>query len=266
MVYSPLQKASKYFKYYIHAANSKGHGTHSPFVYEFIKKVMNDFSNDEAYQKVETLRKRLLENKSVLSIEDFGAGSSVAKSNERTIASIAKYAAKPKKWGQLLFRIARYYQPSNIIELGTSLGISTAYMALGNPSATVTTFEGAKAIAAIAKENFKQLGIGNIHLIEGNFDETLPNYLLATTKIDLAFIDGNHRKAPTLRYFELLLKNVSNDTLLIFDDIHWSKDMEDAWQIISTHPRVTASIDLFQIGIVAFRKEFKEGQSFSIRF
>ncbi|MGN7785513.1 O-methyltransferase [Niabella sp. 22666] len=265
MVYSPLQAAAKYFKYYVHAANSKGHGMHSPFVYEFITKVMNDFTKYEDYEKVEQLRKQLLADPTELLIEDMGAGSSVTSSNTRTIASIAKNAAKPKKFGQLLYRMAKFYRPQTILELGTSLGITSSYLALGNPSAKVITMEGASGIAEKAGENFQQLNIQNIELVRGNFDSTLAGVLSANQRIDLAFIDGNHRQEPTERYFHQLLPHVHNDTLLIFDDIHWSKGMEAAWKNIVQHEAVSCDIDLFYIGIISFRKEFKEKQSFSVR-
>lgn len=238
---------------------------HSPFVYEFITKVMNDFTKYEAYNKVEQLRKQLRSDSTELLIEEMGAGSSATSSNKRTISSIAKNAVKPKKFGQLLYRMAQFYQPQTILELGTSLGITSSYLALGNPSAKVITMEGASSVADKAQEHFRQLEIRNIELIRGNFDATLNDVLSANQRIDLAFIDGNHRQEPTERYFRQLLPHVHNDTLLIFDDIHWSKEMEEAWKSIVQHEAVSCDIDLFYIGIVSFRKEFKERQSFSVR-
>ncbi|MCH5597275.1 O-methyltransferase [Niabella ginsengisoli] len=265
MSYSPLQAAAKYFKYYVHAANSKGHGMHSPFVYEFITKVMNDFTKYDDYAKVETLRKELLNDTTELTIEDMGAGSAVTASDKRTVASIAKNAAKPKKFGQLLYRMIKFYQPQTVLELGTSLGVTTSYLALANPSAKIITMEGAPAIINKASDNFKKLDLQNIEIVSGNFDNTLSEVLQNNSKIDFAFIDGNHRQEPTERYFEQLLPHIHNETLLIFDDIHWSKEMETAWKNILSHEAVSCDIDLFYIGIVSFRKEFKEKQSFSVR-
>ncbi|MFV0606306.1 MAG: O-methyltransferase [Niabella sp.] len=266
MVYAPLQAAAKYFKYYIHAANSKGHGMHSPFVFEFITKVMNDFTPYEAYQKTETLRKKLLQDKTELNVEDFGAGSATTKSNTRTIAAIARNAAKSKKFGQLMYRMVNHYQPKTILELGTSLGITTTYLAAANPNATVITMEGADSIATIALQNFKELGLQNIQLIKGNFDTTLPELLKATPPIDFAFIDGNHRQEPTERYFTQLLPHLHENSLLVFDDIHWSEGMENAWKNIVAHDAVKAYIDLFYIGIISFKTAFKEKQEFVIRY
>ncbi|ANH80979.1 SAM-dependent methyltransferase [Niabella ginsenosidivorans] len=266
MVYSPLIAAKKYFKYYVNASNSKGHGMHSPFVFEFITKVMNDFTEYPDYSRIEALRRQLLKDRTSITIEDFGAGSATTRSNRRKISSIARSAAKPAKYGQLLYRMARYYKAQSVLEMGTSLGITTAYLASANPDAKVVTMEGAGAVAAVAQQNFDMLGLKNIEIVKGNFDNTLPEVLGSTPGIDLAFIDGNHRQEPTERYFEQLLPHLHNDSLLVFDDIHWSAGMEAAWKHIVAHEKVTCDIDLFFIGIVSFRKEFKEKQGFSVRF
>jgi len=265
-MYSALQLAVKYFNYWITALNGKGHGMHSPFVFEFITKILNDKTGYPAYEKVEALRNQLLNDKTVLEVEDFGAGSSVDNKSKRSIASIAKKAAKPKKFGQLLFRMIKHYQPATILELGTSLGITTAYLSLAKPDASLITMEGAKEIANVARQNFNSLELKNVELIEGNFDNTLSPVVRGLSTVDFAFIDGNHRQEPTERYFKELLNKTTNDSILVFDDIHWSKEMETAWETIKNHGSVSCSIDLFFIGIVLFRKEFKDKQHFSIRF
>jgi predicted O-methyltransferase YrrM len=212
------------------------------------------------------MRQQLLNNNTVLSIDDMGAGSVVSKTNQRTVASIAKNAAKPPKFGQLLYRMVKYYQPETIIELGTSLGITTSYLAKAKPGANVITLEGAKSIAATANENFKELILAHIKLTEGNFDNTLSSVISGLSSVDFAFIDGNHRLQPTKKYFETLLPKTNNFSIIILDDIHWSREMEQAWQYCKDHTAVTLSIDLFFIGILIFRKEIKEKQHFSIRF
>ncbi|MBO9595939.1 MAG: class I SAM-dependent methyltransferase [Niabella sp.] len=266
MVYSPLIAASKYFKYYIHASNSKGHGMHSPFVFEFITKVMNDFTRYPDYERVEALRKRLRNDPSVLTVQDLGAGSAKTSASTRKVASIAKNAAKPAKYGQLMYRMIRHYGARRILELGTSLGITTSYLAAANPEARVVTLEGASAVAQKARENIAALGLNNIELVEGNFDDTLPAVLNDLGKVDFVFIDGNHRQEPTERYFRQLLPYIHEETLLVFDDIHWSKEMETAWHNIVAQDPVTCDIDLFYIGILSFRKAFKEKQAFTVRF
>jgi predicted O-methyltransferase YrrM len=265
-MYSPFQLALKFIKYHLKASNGKGHGIHSPFVFEFVTKVINDKRHFYAYDKIEELRSNLLLNKEVLTIQDFGAGSTISKGNERKVKDIAQSALKPKKFGQLMFRMVDFYHLNTMVELGTSLGITTAYLASGNALGKVYTFEGASEVAATARENFQQLELKNIELVEGNFDDTLPAQLKPLNSIDLAFVDGNHRKIPTVRYFEQLLEKASKNSIFIFDDIHWSREMEEAWKYIQHHSAVTLTIDLFFIGIVFFRTEQRVQQHFSIRF
>ena len=265
-MYSKTQLALKYLNYYFTASNGKGHGMHSPFVFHLITKILNDKAVYPEYEKVENLRQQLLADNTVLTIEDFGAGSAVNKTNSRTVAVIAKNSAKPKKFGQLLFRMVKEYQPQTILELGTSLGITTSYLSLAKPGAKLITMEGATAIARTATKNFQTLQLQNYSLIEGNFDSTLSVVVHGLSSVDFAFIDGNHRQAPTEKYFQELLPKTNNDSILIFDDIHWSKEMEQAWETIKNYPSVRCTIDLFFIGIVIFRQEFRQKQHFTIRF
>ena len=265
-MYSKFQLATKYIKYLLTASNGKGHGVHSPFVFDFIKQVLNDDRQYYAYEQIEQLRGQLKTDSRMLTIRDFGAGSRVNQQKQRTVASIGRSALKPKKFGQLLFRIVEQYKPSTILELGTSLGITTAYLASASSASNVITLEGAPEVAAVARNNFKKLQLQNIQLTEGNFDETLETVLQNIDRADLAFIDGNHRLQPTLAYFQQLLPKTHEYSILIFDDIHWSAEMEQAWETIQAHDAVRLTIDLFFIGLVFFRSENKAKQHFSIRF
>lgn len=265
-MYSTLKLGLKFIQYWLSAGNGKGHGVHSPFVFEFITKVTNDYGQYYCYEPIEKLRQELLKDKTLLELQDFGAGSRMHPSYKRRVFEIAKSSLKPKKFARLLFRMVNYYQPENVLELGTSLGVTTAYLASADEKMPVTTMEGAKAVATIAKSNFEKLGLKNISIIEGNFDCTLPEFLKSQPVVDFAYIDGNHRKEPTLKYFELLIDKIGNNSILVFDDVHWSKEMEEAWEKIKANPRVTLTIDLFFIGIVFFRAEQKIKQDFVIRF
>lgn len=265
-MYSQIQLAKKYLHYYFSALNGKGHGMHSPFVFDFILNVLNNQSNYYPPPAIENLRKKLLQNEQKLKVTDFGAGSRVQSASEKKVKDIARAAVKPKKYGQLLHRLCRHYGPNTIIELGTSLGISTAYLASANSPASVTTIEGSQEIAAVAQENFGQLGFGNIHSLVGNFDELLPKLLQQQHIVDLAYIDGNHRYAPTINYFSEILEKTDTNSILVFDDIHWSEEMEKAWKEIKDHPSVKCTVDIFFLGFVFFRKEFKTKQHFTIRF
>lgn len=288
-MYSPVRLTWKYLHYYFTAANGKGHGIHSPFVFDFVTRVLNDRGPYPAWAAIEELRGRLLRDDRLVRIEDMGAGSAFARISAdegaggemrsadaavrmRKISDIARRAAKPPRLGQLLFRIARHYQPATVLELGTSLGLSTAYLATGAPGAHVISIEGSGSVMEAAAENLRSLGLAP-ELVQGNFDEVLEPLLERIGKppatagpVELAFVDGNHRYEPTLRYFHSLMAHMSAPAVLIFDDIHWSADMERAWAEIRADLRVYMTIDLFFIGLVFLREEFKVKQDFTIRF
>lgn len=264
-MYSALQLAKKYTGYYWQALNSKGHGVHSPFVFNFIKFIKNDKKQYSCYDSIEKLRKSLLQDKNIIEVQDFGAGSTVIKTNQRVVKKMAASSLKPKKFAQLLFRMVQYYQPQTMVELGTSFGITSSYIANGNKNGKLYTLEGSPSIASIARNNFKTLGVHNIQLIEGDFKNTFQPLLAGLSQVDFAFVDGNHKKEPTISYFQELLKKSTEQTILVFDDIHWSREMEEAWEIIKTNEQVTLSIDLFFIGIVFLKNDFKVKQHFSIR-
>jgi len=239
---------------------------HSPFVFQFILHVLNNNSRYEAPVAIEALRRELLTDDRLLDIEDLGAGSRMHGRKQRTVKQLARTAVKPKKYGQLLYRLVKHYAPQTIVELGTSLGLTTAYLAIANPSASVITIEGSEAVHNVAKENIRSLNLTNIEALQGNFDTVLPQALQSVEKIDLGYVDGNHRLEPTLAYFDLFLQKAHNNTILIFDDIHWSPEMEQAWQQIQQHPAVRCTVDVFFLGFVFFRAEFKEKQHFTVRF
>ena len=253
----------RYVKYFFIARNK--HSAHSPFLYEFITNVLNKTSNDINCKKIEQLRKKLCQSEKTIGITDFGAGSHVNKSRTRKVKDIAKNSAKNSKFGKLLYRITQFYNPKNILELGTSLGISTLYLAKGKQDSKVYTFEGCEETAKIAQENFEEMGVKNINITLGDFQNTLQGKLKEIASVDLVFIDGNHQKKPTIKYFEECLKYANNNTIFVFDDIHWSKGMEDAWKHIKLHQRTSLTIDLFYIGIVYIRSELSK-ENYTIRF
>lgn len=265
-MYSRVHLARKYIQYYLTASNGKGHGTHSPFIFDFIKNVLNDNRHFYPYDNIESLRDQLLNDKSLMDIDDFGAGSTVESKKQRSVSSIARNAAKSTRLSQFLFRIVHYYQPRVIIELGTSLGISSAYMASAAPEAKLITIEGSPSVAIAARNHHNFLNLKNIEVMTGKFEDVLPRILEHVNGVDLAFVDGNHRYEPTKFYFEQLLTKASSQSIFIFDDIHWSKEMEDAWRMVKAHKAVTASIDLFFLGIVLFSSAFKSKRDFTIRF
>jgi predicted O-methyltransferase YrrM len=265
-LYDPLTIGLKYLRYILHAKSGQGHGIHSPFLYSYIRDVLMDQQNEASWNQIEEMRSELKRDGRILKIMDRGAGSAFTRSESRTVASVAKSAAKPRKYGRLLSRMIKRFQPQTILELGTSLGISTAYMASVAPTKKVYTIEGAQAIAEVAMENFQRLGLNNITLLNGDFDEVLPSLLKEIPSPDFVFIDGNHRREPTLSYFKQLMDHRSAHAIYVFDDIHWSKEMEEAWECIQRDENVLLSVDLFFFGIVFFDPSFRVKQHFQIRY
>jgi predicted O-methyltransferase YrrM len=248
------------------SSNGKGHGTHSPFVYSFIKEVLNKQIPADKFDLIEQYRKQLLQDNEMVNVWDRGAGSRQSVDNMRSVKQIAKVALKPKKYSLLLHKIIAHYKPDEILEMGTSLGITTCYLAAANNHAKVVTMEGAPSVALIAKKTFSTLGFTNVNIMEGDFDETLPAYLKSVDQLGIVYVDGNHRYAPTINYFKQLLEKANDRSILIFDDIHWSEEMEKAWEEIKQHSHVTLTIDLFFIGLVFVRQAQKEKEHFVIRY
>jgi predicted O-methyltransferase YrrM len=243
------------------------HSVHSPFVYSLVDTVFKKKEENAAYARIGKLRNCLLHNSRMIEITDFGSGSGNRSYTHRfeNIASILKGSSISRKYGQLLFRLIEYFKPQTIIELGTSLGISTLYMALARPEAKVITVEGCTTKSEQASANFRALKVSNIEQHIGRFDIILPDLIRQTPKCDFAFIDGNHTYKATLASFESLLAIAHNDTVFVFDDIHWSPGMLKAWNEITEHERISVSIDLYRLGIVFLRKELSK-QKFVIRF
>jgi len=227
-------------------------GIHSPFVFDFYFQVLNHPYNFYAFDQIEEQRDRLLDLDSVIEYQDLGSKSAFVKTK---ISQLAAKSLMPETKDVFLFQLCHWLKPKNVVELGTCLGITTAYLAKAYP-ARIYTFEGIGAISNEAKEVWKLLKINNIELIEGAIDATLPNFLIKNSpNIDIAIVDANHSYAATIANFKNLAPHISNNGCIVFDDIYWSSDMAKAWNEICEMPEVTISIDLFHLGLVFFRKE-----------
>jgi len=257
-----LFQIKSYLKFLWNSKNE--HAVHSPFVFSLLTKCFYDKKQKPEYSILKKYRKSLLENKNFIEVTDFGAGSKVFKSNRRQISKIAKTAGISPKRAELLFRVSNYFQPKNILEIGTSLGLATSALALGSPKAKVITIEGCPNTASIAKNQLNEFDCTNVENIVSEFESFLISENLQSNTYNLIYFDGNHSKKATLTYFELLLPTIDNDSVWIFDDIHWSIEMEEAWKIIKNHPKVKVTIDTFQWGFVFFRRE-QEKEHFTIR-
>ena len=255
----------KYLKYKLTASHKGGHGIHSPFVFKLLTEIIENFGQYYSYQEIEDLRIELQNDKRKIEITDLGAGSKLLTARSRKISDIAKKSSIKKTFGEMLFRLVNYFQPKTILELGTSLGLSTCYLAKANSRSKIFTIEGCPETAKIAKENFQKMEIKNVTQFIGNFNELLPQIIEEQKNIDFVFFDGNHAKQPTIEYFNLCLKAVNNNTVFIFDDIHWSEGMEEAWKVIQNNEKVKVTIDLFFMGLVFFRKEMQK-ENYIINF
>jgi predicted O-methyltransferase YrrM len=235
-------------------------------LFDLYNRVINVKDSNADYQTIDKLRKELLSSQEVIEILDLGAGSRVNKSNKRKVKTIAKNAEKPAKFGRLFYRLVQNFSPKTVIELGTSLGLTTLYLSKANPQAAVISFEGCPQTAAKARQHFDRLKAQNVDIVLGNIDNTLPQKLQELNQpIDFLYVDANHRYEPTIRYFEDCLPYAHNNSLFIFDDIYWSDEMTAAWEHIKAHPRVTLTVDLFWIGLVFFRSE-QAKEDFVLRF
>lgn len=244
-------------------AAKKRHGVHSPFVFELGENVFygKGANRDE---EIENLRRNLLKDQRSIELLDYGAGSRVSKNSERRISEIAKTSATPKKVAQMLQRLVSYFESENILELGTNLGLTTAYLAAAHAKTNVWSLEGDPHLAEIAVKNLKNLNL-SAEIIVGEFEESLASSLKKLGKLDFAYLDGNHRRVPTLQYFESILPHVHAETVLAFGDIHWSKEMEEAWEEIKSNKEITLTIDLFHVGLVFFRKGRSEVEHFRLK-
>lgn len=241
---------------FLFRANTK-FGIHSPFIYQFVTEVLNDRTSYPEFQEIQKTVSKIRRSRKVMEITDFGAASEKRrfKVRFRLLSQISRSACISEKYGRLLFRMVRTYKPAYVLELGTSLGISTMYLAMAHREAKLITVEGCANTAEIAQKNLDQHKLVNVEVKVGEFSRLLDKVLEPLPRLDFVFIDGDHRKESTLNYFEACLRKSHNNTILVFDDIHWSAGMEEAWRQITAHPQVTTTIDLFRLGIVFLKKE-----------
>lgn len=259
MYLRPVGKLFMAGRYVVHQCRALTRAeVHSPFLFDLTEQVLNDSRHFYAFDEIEYRRDLLLAANEMLQIEDHGAGSHSLSGNSRKVSDIARTSLITPRFGQHLFRLATFLQPTTILEMGTSLGISAAYLAKGAPQARMVTLEGSPAIADVARQQLQALGLDQVEVRIGEFSHTLPAALESLRSVDLAFIDGNHRYEPTVQYFEALKPYLHDGSVIVFDDIHWSRGMEKAWNTIRRDPRVTVSVDLFYKGIVSFRTAFRE--------
>ena len=246
----------RYLKFIMHTRNHKGHGVHSPFSFDFITNVMNETAPFYIFSKIEYQRNSLAQDTTEFFITDLGTG------NDRTtsLKELIKREVKPRKYGQLLFRIVNHYQSKNILELGTSIGITTAYLASVDSRAKCSTIEGSKTKQQIAKSLHKDLKINNIKYICDNIDNCLEDIVKEYEYLDFVYFDANHTQEATKRYYDICVTKIHDKSVFVFDDIHWSNDMEIFWNELIKDERIKVSFELYGMGIVFFNSRIPKQQ------
>lgn len=254
-------KAFSYLKFIYYSTNH--HGVHSPFIFNLVTKCFYN-QNIDYNVILKTYREDLLRNHHSIQVKDFGAGSKVFKNSNRQISKIAKVAGVSVANAKLLYRLVFYLKPQSMLEIGSSLGLATVAMSLGNPQSKITCIEGCPETASQFTFHLRKYNLSNVRLVVSDFDSYLHSAQVQNSKFDLIYFDGNHSYDATLSHFNSLLHTVTNNSVWIFDDIHWSMDMQNAWNKIKMHPKVKVTVDTFQWGIVFFRAE-QAKQDFVIR-
>mgnify|MGYP005666551659 CR=1 FL=1 len=255
-----MYQITQYIKFLLKSTNQ--HGVHSPFVYNFVTKCLYDKRRYEAYSDLKNYRNALKTSKVELEITDLGEGSKTLGNEVRKVSQMVSTSSSTKKEARLLYRVAKYFKLSSVLELGTSLGMGTYAFALANENSKIITVEGCKNTSNFTKSQFENLDVNNTNFNIGAFTSKIKK--LDQTHFDCIYFDGHHNKEATIQYFEALLPKAHNDSIFIFDDIYWSKEMTEAWEYIMSHNAVTVTVDCFHLGFVFFRKE-QAKEHFKIR-
>lgn len=250
----------EYLKYFLHKVND--HSLQSPFIFDFYQQIVK---NPVAIRdEIEVLRKSLKASKELIPWEEIGAGSRISNSDFRKVSEIAKSSSTPSDFSRVLAQMIRHFEFKTVVELGTSLGLNSAYLA--HEVERLITFEGNRNVLTHAEANFAKLNLSTkVETVFGDLDETFQSHVATWDTIDLLYLDANHRYEPTVRYFKTALEKKHSGSIFVFDDIHWSKGMRKAWDEIIAHPEVTLSIDLFEAGFVFFDPNL-EKKSYTLNF
>lgn len=258
-----LHQIKQFIRHFL-TAKRNGHGIHSPFAYQLCEEVFYNELSFYDFISLSTVRNELLNHQESLEVEDYGAGSKTFKTTVRKIKDIAKQGISSQKQSELLYKLMNYLHCANVVELGTSLGLNTLYMARVNKNATVISIEGSKALYDFASQLALKNKVNNIRFINARFEDAFPQLLQEIDKLDVLYVDGNHTYEATLSYFKQALEKRHKHSVFIFDDIYWSKGMTRAWEEIKKYPAVSLSIDTFYFGIVFFKEELKEKVDLSL--
>jgi predicted O-methyltransferase YrrM len=248
-----LFRVIKFLKYLALSKSRRGHGIHSPFVFDLVTRVFRNKIDPDIVSGIEEVRKHLISDRRIIEITDLGSGSLKLRTSLRKVSDIARYSSVSKKYGMLLSNMAAEFGKPYSLELGTSMGISAMFLAAANRDIVIRTVEGCPAIADIARENLSKAGFENVEIVTGSFDEVLPLMMGKSKKPGLIYIDGNHRKEAVIQYFNTIADISYSGMVVIIDDINYSKEMDEAWSIIKRNEKVALTVDIYRMGIVFFK-------------
>lgn len=253
-----LYLIGKRLQFLVKARHWRGFGIHGAFGHSLINDVLRQQHPFYFFAPLKYLRKQLLKDVSVLKASSYGAGSKVSGSETRRVCDLVRWSSATVSKGEFLSYLANWVSAKSILELGTCLGFSSMYLALSDRSAKVYTVEASSDYLGRARQNFDWMKIDNIETVCGRFDDVLPDLLNRVETFDMVYIDGNHQEEPTYRYFKSVLSNCHNRSVIVFDDIYWSKGMTNAWERIVADDEVTLSLDFFNLGVVFVNKALQK--------
>lgn len=260
MRFNDLVKLSRsYLYYFLHATDQ--HGIQSPKLFQLYQSLFRrNESSQNAVKEAIAYKNALVSSRIRVNKISFGVDSQLGAKGQTSVSSIARHGTAVPRTLQLLANAVKVFKPETMIELGTSLGISTSCMALSNPTGKVVSFEGNGELCKLASDNLEQRGIRNVQIIPGNIDETLPDWLKTHTRASFFFLDANHSLEATLRYFDWLSTCATSNSLFIIDDIRWSAEMLHAWEQLKMQNGVTFSMDYGSLGLLFYQWEYSFSQ------
>ena len=255
---SRLHQANAYIRHWLLAVGK--HSLHEPFIFELFDKVIAGPEMDDEFSAIEDIRKSYFCYNEKINLSTLGAPSLQGK---RSLHQIARFGGTPSHYAQILYRLLNFSESMKVIELGTSLGLTSLYLAWDD-NVSLKTLEGDPVLIQESSALFERMKKTNIEIIQGNIDHTLKEACNKLGSVDMAYFDANHSYEPTLRYFNQIFPFLHERSILVLDDIHWSREMSRAWEDLRADSRVTLSVDLFQMGLIFFRP-FRQKYHYRLR-
>lgn len=207
----------------------------------FIEQYISDNKYSQHVNNIESARINFLQNNDILP------------SSGKSVGEYCKASSSPQSKGEFLMKLIRVIKPDNCLELGTNFGISAAYQACGlelNGKGRLITIEYNRELLPYSDDLWDKIGIKHrIQQYQGKFEDVLSEILSMLQEIDFVYIDGNHRKEPTLSYFNEIYPFLRKDSVVVFDDITWSDEMKEAWMILSKDQRINNAFEVHDLGV-----------------